>query len=270
MRRQVASVLTVAVLSILQTAGADVIVLESLKDNTLYEDETGSLSNGTGSHFFAGRTEEEPAMDPNAGDFNLRRGLLAFDIAAGIPAGSTIDSVTLTLRMNRTRSGERTMTLHRVLGDWGEGASVAPERQGRGGPPAPGDATWLHTFYDPTSPQLWNTPGGDFAAAASASSPVGGNGFYTWGSTAGMEADVQTWLDAPDGNFGWILVGDETPDQPSTKRFYSRSALDPLNRPRLSVAFTVPEPSVPGLLACGAWPLIRRRACGRSRGMSAV
>ena len=63
--------------------------LSPMKDNTLYQDDTGSKSNGVGEHFFAGRT--------NRGQ--LRRGVIAFDIAGHIPTGSIITSVTLTLNM---------------------------------------------------------------------------------------------------------------------------------------------------------------------------
>ena len=50
---------------------ADVVTIEPVKDNTLYESSTGSLSNGAGQHFFVGLTRLNLA----------RRGLLAFDIA---------------------------------------------------------------------------------------------------------------------------------------------------------------------------------------------
>src|SRR5713226_7796782 len=68
------------------------INIPSMKDNTLYEDDLGMLSNGAGQHMFVGTT--------NAGF--LRRALIAFDIAGNIPAGSTIQSVALTLNMSKT------------------------------------------------------------------------------------------------------------------------------------------------------------------------
>ncbi|MEE8170976.1 MAG: hypothetical protein V3T70_10550, partial [Phycisphaerae bacterium] len=35
-------------------AAADSVTLVTVKDNTMYEDVTGSISNGAGLHFFAG------------------------------------------------------------------------------------------------------------------------------------------------------------------------------------------------------------------------
>src|SRR5580765_225581 len=96
------------------SALADVATLQAAKDNTLYQDAAGSLSNGAGQHFFAGNN-----------DNNLtRRGVIAFNLSS-IPTGSTINSVTLTLNMSRSRAQNETITLHRVLADWGEGTSVA-------------------------------------------------------------------------------------------------------------------------------------------------
>ncbi|HEX4802243.1 MAG TPA: hypothetical protein VFV14_01960, partial [Myxococcaceae bacterium] len=48
---------------------ADTVQLNPSKDNTLYEDDSGSTSNGTGQYFFAGRTSQG----------KIRRGLIAFD-----------------------------------------------------------------------------------------------------------------------------------------------------------------------------------------------
>ena len=223
----------------------DVVVLESSKDNTLYEDDTGALSNGGGEHFFAGRTADEPPNSPDQGDYVLRRGLLAFDLAGQIPAGSVIDSVILTLYLNRTRSGDQTVALHRVLADWGEGTSDAPGGEGVGAPSTSGDATWVHRFFDTS---LWTTPGGDFSSTLSASASVSGNGFYTWGSTAQMVADVQGWLNDPSTNFGWLLRGNE--DSPLTdKRFDTKENGTAVNRPVLTVDFTTLQVETPMVTA---------------------
>src|SRR2546423_13670957 len=87
---------------------ADVVNINPSKDNTLYEyvPADGDLSNALGLHFFTGET----AMG------ELRRGVLAFDVAGNVPAGSTITGVTLTLNMSRTPSGTaRTTELHKLL-----------------------------------------------------------------------------------------------------------------------------------------------------------
>ncbi len=244
----IVALLTVAVLFAPQVLLADFVSLPAAKDNTLYESATGAFSNGAGSHFFAGTTGGFTQPD-------TRRGLIAFDIAGSIPAGATIDSVGLTLHVSRTAAGDTNVSLHRLLADWGEGASDAPGQEGGGTAPAPGDATWLHT----ASPgSFWASAGGDFVAASSGSSLVGGVGSYTWGSTAGMVADVQTWLDSGD-NCGWLLMGNEATDEPA-KRFDSRTNSNASFRPELRVEYTpVPEPSTIALLIGGACSVLGRR-----------
>lgn len=204
--------------------------LNSSKDNTLYEDAGGALSNGAGQYFFVGRTG--PISN------SIRRGLIAYDIAGSLPAGSIIVSVTLRLNMSLTIAVSETVELHRLTADWGEGTSNATTMGGGMGAPAtPGDATWLHRFYTST---LWTTPGGDFVATASATTTVGSViGFYTWGPTAGMVADVQTWLDTPATNFGWLLLGNET-TMTTAKRFNTRENSDPTSRPVLIVEYVPP------------------------------
>lgn len=76
-----------------------------------------------GEYFFTGR------IAPMAGAVR-RRGLIAFDIAGSVPAGATINSVSLMLNMSRTTSGPQNVGLHQVLSDWGEGTSAAPGQEG--------------------------------------------------------------------------------------------------------------------------------------------
>ncbi len=194
-----------------------------VKDNTLYENPLGQLSNGSGQYFFAGRTAVAGL---------IRRGLLAFDLTSGLPQGATVTSVVLTLHVSRTLLSAQSVQLHNVLADWGEGASNSIILGGgMGAPSAPGDATWSHTFFDTSA---WANPGGDFAAAPSATQSVGAIGFYTW-SSAQMVADIQAWLDDPSTNFGSMVKGPEGPA--STKRFDSRENPVAAFRPRLTVRF---------------------------------
>ena len=58
----------------------------------------------------------------------------------------------------------------------------------------------------------------------------------------GMVADVQQWLDNPSGNFGWILVGNETAPH-LTKRFDSREDTVLTSRPKLTIVYS-PSASV--------------------------
>jgi hypothetical protein len=210
----------------LGTAG--IVNINPSKDNTLYQYDPadGDTSNALGLHFFAGET----AMN------ELRRGVLAFDIAGNIPPASTITAVSLSLNMSRTpTTTDYVVELHKLLADWGEGTSVAPGEEGDGAPATPNDATWRHRFFDTI---FWTTQGGDFSATVSASQLVGAVGQYTW-SSAQMVADAQAWLDNPASNFGWLVLGDETTIG-TAKRFDTRESASP---PMLTIEFT-PAPRV--------------------------
>jgi len=210
-------------------AYADQIIVTASKDNTLYETATGSTSNAGGTAMFAGRNSQATS--------SIRRALLWFDIAATVPAGSTITGVQLTMYNDAANAQDESVALHRVAFDWGEGTSVATGGQGSGAAATSGDATWLHTFFNT---QLWVQAGGDFQPSASASTIVGATASYTWISTAGMVADVQGWLYDPTTNFGWGVVGNEL--APSTaKRFATREEPDTTRRPKLIVEY-VPSP----------------------------
>ena len=52
-----------------------------------------------------------------------------------------------------------------------------------------------------------------------------------------MVLDVQGWLDNPNSNFGWILIGDETVE--SERQFYSHNFSDPDFRPVLEVQYSM-------------------------------
>ena len=209
-------------------ASALTISIMPSKDNTLYEYDPaeGDHSNGAGFHFFAGET----AMG------ELRRGVLAFDIAGSIPPGSTITAVSLSLNMSRTLlETARTVELHKLLADWGEGTSHAPGEEGDGAPATTNDATWRHRFFDTI---FWAMQGGDFSAIVSASQVVGPVGQYTW-SSAQMVEDVQSWLDNPSSNFGWLVLGDESTNATS-KRFDTRESASP---PVLTIEYTRTAPA---------------------------
>lgn len=206
---------------------SDVVQIGASKDNTLYHDAGALKSNALGQFMFAGRTSG------SLGSIK-RRALIEFDVAGAIPAGATIESVTLRLEMDQTIAGAVPVSLHRVLAEWGEGTSKAVGSEGTGADPTPGDATWQHTFFDT---MFWQTEGGDYAAAPSATVMVAGPGSYTWGSTPEMVADVQAWLDDPNGNHGWIIIGDESTFT-TAKRFGTKDHVTPSLRPVLEVEFS--------------------------------
>ncbi len=225
------------------------------KDNSMFQ-ASPLNSNGAGSYFFAGRTG-------NLNGGQLQRALISFDVAGSIPAGATIDSVTLSLNMSRSSSLDQPVGLHLLQQDWGEGTSNSDggfPGPGVGAPATAGDATWQHTFFPGST---WTTQGGDFNAVASASQTVGfTTGIYTW-SSSGMVADVQNWLDNPGNNFGWAVLGNESGPLQTAKRFDTRNNAIAANRPILTVNFTpIPEPStslICGIIAVGVCCINRNR-----------
>jgi hypothetical protein len=225
----------VAVLALSQAAWADSITLVASRDNTLYQHAAGAFSNGAGEFLFAGVTRLS----------EIRRIVLRFDLSS-IPPRSTVDSARLVLEVDRSVTPAADFAIHRLVADWGEDASNAGDPGGLGAPSQPGDATWIHRFYDTV---FWVTPGGDFVATPSATATVPVLGAAEWGPDPAMTADVQDWLDNPAGNFGWLIrAADES--VANAKRLFSRE--NPLThlRPRLIVEYTPPCPgSGPG--ACG-------------------
>ena len=75
---------------------------------------------------------------------------------------------------------------------------------------------------------------------------VGGTGFYGFATSSDLVAEVQTWVDDPSVNHGWVLRGDEFGND-SAKRFNSRQHPDAARRPLLTVFFD--PPSCPSSLA---------------------
>ena len=234
-RKLICSLLFVSLPLIPMLSTADDVLIVAGADNTLYEDSLGSVSNGSGAIMVAGRTNGE--VD------SIRRAVLFFDVAGNIPHGAVVESVALSLYLNKGNGGAREMRLHRLLTDWGEGASVK-DGGGLGATAEPGDATWLHTFYPDA---FWGPDGGRYVGRVSASQLVGTAGgdndlagSYTWPSTDRLVDDVRRWVKKPSMNHGWILVGDESVKQ-TAKQFASRESVSPELRPMLEVTYSLPE-----------------------------
>ena len=212
-------------------AHAATVTIAPAGDNTIAD----GVDPGTGEDFRDNSSGAcEDVFSGTTADGFTRRALLRFDIAGSIPPGATINSVTLTLTVNKSPdTQDATMTLHPVSRSWGEGTNDCGPKGGGQGLDAvtgSGDATWTHAEFDSVT---WTGSGGDFGDA-SASAPVGfDNGSQgVWSSTT-MAGEVQAWLDNPTTNYGWILVGDEA-RSPTARRFSSREGTVP---PTLEIDF---------------------------------
>jgi len=276
-----------------QRAEAETAALTPVKDNTLFQhdpnDPSSSLnSNGKGNFFAAGATRSRG---------QLQRGLLQFDFS-GIPAGAVVlpGSAALRLYVVDAPRNDPTLTrpfwLDRLTGlaePWGEGDSLIDmgSGAGKGTDAEAGDATWFHTqylpgFHDPNT----FIPGGTgyWSQMGALGDPpldpwyefegplgyAGQQGEFAVLSSAGMSTDVMVddinaWLAQPASNFGWIVIGDETvddPDQSSKRGFATREHETIAFRPLLTFEYeVVPEPGTLVLLAVGAagWCLWRSR-----------
>jgi spore coat protein A len=201
-------------------AATATIISDNIEDTTLAEDFPDNSSGGCDS-IYAGNTDNAAA----------RRALLRFDVAAQIPPGSTITSVTLSMAVTRgSNHPDSTFSLHPVTSSWIEGTDGCGVRGGGQGVPATnGAATWN------TMPNFGAASG---STLINSTSPV-------WNSTAAMISDVQGWLDSPATNDGWILIGDE--NNPTTSRRFDSSEGGSV--PALLVEFDI-DPNTPVEACC--------------------
>ncbi|MEP7169964.1 MAG: DNRLRE domain-containing protein [Bacteroidota bacterium] len=218
------------------------VILGASKDNTLYQLSPNN-SNGEGEWMFAGQQNNSTVV----------RALMKFDLSS-IPAGAIITGVSLRLNCTFTSSGAgaQQFNLYKIFQDWGEGTSNAGGPGGTGTLATANDATWIKRIVPSAS---WNIAGGDFSSVISGSSIVNALGFYTWASQ-GMTTDIQSWLNNPSANFGWLLKGLETANL-QAKRFDTRENATPSQRPLLTVNYTVgPSTASQSGLTAGIYSVI--------------
>jgi hypothetical protein len=220
------------------TAPAASISLVPSQDNTIFSENDNSNALGS---LFAGETVDQ----------KFRRAIFEFVLAGKIPAGSIVNSVTLSLTQTKIGpAGVAAFELHPVTAAWGQGTSIG---SGMGGAPTAGDATWNYRFYNTSA---WSTPGGDFGPMSGTTTIGLSDSVYTFSSQPGMVADVQHWLDNPASNFGWVLkAADETLGVVTAREFGSLENGFPV-QPTLTVNYTVPEPGIVALLGLGTALLI--------------
>jgi hypothetical protein len=214
--------------------------LRPMHDNSIYADFPDN-SNALGD-LYAGNTATGVA----------RRALLSFDVAGGLPGGAQVTGASLLLNLkdaaNNASYPTATMMLCRLNASWGEATSSAGASGSMGVAATTGDATWNARFYDAANPTNWSTAGGVFNAVAAATAGVGTTaGFYTW-TSAQMGVDVQNWCSTPAGNFGWVLVGDESTS--ATLRVFDSREGSGAVQPQLVVSY---NPAAPALSRRDAW-----------------
>ncbi len=235
----------VAVFQDAAARGASISVNPS-RDNSIYAESNNS--NATGS-IYVGRTA-------GTNGTSVRRGLVQFDIASLLPAGATINSVSLKLErvIGGPNSTDDILELHALSAGWGEGTSFGV---GQGAAPTAGDATWNFSLFNSSS---WTNPGGDFGATSGSTILGSGSSTFTFFSQAGMVADVQNWLNSPASNFGWLLKYSDENTVGTARAFFSREASVASQRPTLTIDFTpAPEPGSLVMLGLGALLVSSRR-----------
>ena len=196
--------------------------------------DTVSLTSVADSYIRQGLPDANGGGEPNMvsgqlgdrGQFDLRRSLLRFD-TSGIPAGSTVNSVTLrvTVVMTPLTPAQSVFDVRRLLQDWTE---------------------FGVTWNSRTAAAPWQVPGasgaGDVAGAASSSVLVINNSPpttpvpYTIPSTPALVADVQGWVNNPTSNFGWLLTSESESTSRTARRFATRETAN--NAPVLVIDYT--------------------------------
>jgi hypothetical protein len=211
---------------------ADSVTLSPVADTTLFET-TATNNLGAEATLISGTT---------ASGFR-NRAVLQFDIAAQIPAGAMVTSATLTLtvaKVNPFTPVSATFELHRLLQPWGEGTGTGFNR-GLGA--TNGEATWIARAFPN---DLWSSPGAaadtDYVATASSSAFIAGPDSYPLSSTAALVADVQSWLDNTNSDFGWILVCTDEATPFTSHRFSSRESAG--GAPSLLIEYTSAQTSL--------------------------
>jgi hypothetical protein len=221
------------------------VTIQPSQDNSIYSESNNSNALGD---LFVGTT--------NRGA--VRRALLEFDLAAsGIPSGSIISAITLSLVQTKTvAAGGASFELHPLLSSWGSGSSIG---RGQGDAPTTGDATWNYSSY---STSEWTSAGGDFGETSATTTFSNLDTTYSFSSTSSLVADVQGWLDTPGSNYGWILKAANESGNSSRELGSLESSLS--LQPSLAITYTaVPEPG--GLFGVAAILLLLGKLTARSR-----
>lgn len=210
-------------------ARAEVVTINPSADATLHE---AFPDNNVGANDFIVAGTSGHAL-PNT-QLARTRALIKFDLAGRVPAGATITRVRVTVTVVFASSATGSIfALSKARGSWTEGRGIGP-----GGQSAQvAEVTWTSRVAGSSNWQVAGALGAnDVAQTESATTPVNSPGSYTFES-AGLIADVQSWLAAPADNFGWVLWGQSATAQ-TGRQFASREA--DAGKPILEITYTVP------------------------------
>jgi len=228
-------------------SSAETVVLTPVADTTLHQK---FPDHNVGRHF--------DVSAGGVGSGERTRALVRFDLSGKIPSSATLTSASLTLRVTRQPSSggaNSTFELRRMNRSWSEGNKASPSGEAA----TVGETTWNKRVYPDTD---WSAPGGvpgeDFATEARAAVDVSGRAAYTFASTPLLVTDVQSWIQAPENNFGWILMSRAETTPETARRFASRE--DPQSAPTLTLEYspggselTITSFSIEGGSASASW-----------------
>jgi hypothetical protein len=171
----------------------------------------------------------------------LARGLIRFDLSNALPAGAIISSVVLTLPVVRASFlvEPSTFAVHRMIVSWAEGDKGVGTLTDSGSTATAGESSWINRFQPDI---FWNdiggAPGADYAQELSASAAIAGTSPIILSSTPKLISDVQSWLDQPSANWGWLIKDQFEPSAQTARRLGSRE--HPGSKPQLTIEYSVP------------------------------
>ena len=216
---KITALVLVSLLSALRAASATITTIVADADTTLHESFAAN-NFGTRTTLQAGATTSASART---------RALVSFNVATAVPPGATILAARLTLTATDTPPSAQTtqsFEIRRIMRSWTEGAQNAAAA-------GVNDATWSHRYYPNV---VWAAGGTDISATAHAEIAIGNAGSYRIESTAALVADVQSWLDAPESNYGWAVLGKNEGAALTARTFASRE--NAAQAPALEIEFT--------------------------------
>ncbi|GEM_PF-2001195 len=226
---------------------ADQITLTAVADTSLWQRETN--------HNLGGAEMLPVGTIGNDGNESKSHLLLKFDIAGNLPANAVIESATVKLHQLRSpdTSINRTFRAYRVLSSWGEGVKTYAD------PQAPlqstqeatvGEATWIDRMFG-IEGKAWISAGGGV------DEDFGDDANFDFFSQSGTDRDYEksllpagldtlnSWLSAPEQNFGWAIIVDNENLPFSARQIASRENANLEHRPQLTIVYSVPGPAQP-------------------------